>query len=266
MSLVCPVSDLEFWGGGKSLILSAPFEPFPASDDERQQPASFNKPGQANPADVPLLEDSMDHHNRQQNHPDFQKERHMQSLKDLLRQQEIQMQEVLKAMKRLDGGTSKTLRLIAYKKVSDAIKDRLEAIGRECEKRGKQKREEVELDLSPEELRIKKERIQKWEKQCVEDGMWSIREADEYLRARYGKGLETGSADQFVNVHRLTDPQGNTGEFYSSDSNDSLGAAPVRQGRAWTNYASVDNMRMVPLRQHFIQGFYSKRKGLPWRQ
>ncbi|OPJ76440.1 hypothetical protein AV530_019731 [Patagioenas fasciata monilis] len=123
----------------------------------------------------------MEHCGGQQNHPDFQEESHVQSLKDLLRRQEIQMQEVLKAMKRLDGGTSKTSRLIAYKKASDAIKDRLEAICRECEKRGKQEREGVELDLTPEELRIKKERVQKWAKQCVEDGMWSVREADEYL-------------------------------------------------------------------------------------
>ncbi|OPJ82153.1 hypothetical protein AV530_018212 [Patagioenas fasciata monilis] len=147
MPLVCPVSDLEFLGGGESLIPSAPFEPLPASDDERQQPASFNKPGQVNPADMPLPEESMEYHDGQQNHPDFQEEGHVQSLKDLLRRQEIQMQEVLKAMKRLDGGKSKTSRLIAYKKVSDAIKDRLEAIGRECEKRGKQERELAELDL-----------------------------------------------------------------------------------------------------------------------
>ncbi|OPJ69183.1 hypothetical protein AV530_018649 [Patagioenas fasciata monilis] len=165
-----------------------------------------------------------------QNRPDFQEESHMQSLKDLLRRQESQMQEVLKAMKQLDGGTGKTSQLIAYKKVSDAIKDGLETIGRKCEKQGKQEREGAELDLTPEELWIKKERIQTWAKQCVEDGMWSVREADEYLRARYGKGLETGSTDRFTNMPRLTDPQGNTRELYSSDSNDNLGAT-LSQGR-----------------------------------
>ncbi|OPJ69278.1 hypothetical protein AV530_012370 [Patagioenas fasciata monilis] len=231
MPLVCPVSDLEFWGG-EQIMPSAPFEPLPASDDRWQQPASFNKPGQINPADVPLPEDPMEHQDgAPQNCPDFQEESHVQSLKDLLRWQESQMQEVLKAMKRLDGGNSKTLWLIAYKKVSDAIKDGLEAIGRECEKWGKHEREGVELDLTPEKLRIKRERIQKWARQCVEDGMWPVREADEYLRARYGKGLETGLADRFANMLRLTDPQGNTRELYGSDSNDNLGAASVHQGR-----------------------------------
>ncbi|XP_071664086.1 uncharacterized protein [Patagioenas fasciata] len=229
--LVCPVSDLEFWGG-EQILPSAPVEPLPGSDDEWQQPASFNKPGQVNPADVPLPEDPMEHQDgASQNRPDFQEESHVQSLKDLLRRQESQMQEVLEAMKRLDGGNSKTSRLIAYKKASDAIKDGLEAIGRECEKRGKQEREGVELDLAPEELRIKREQIQKWARQCVEDGMWSVREADEYLRVRYGKGLETGLVDRFANMRRLTDPQGNTRELYSSDNNDNLGAAPVHQGR-----------------------------------
>ncbi|OPJ76675.1 hypothetical protein AV530_014023 [Patagioenas fasciata monilis] len=231
MLLVCPVSDLEFWGGGESLIPSAPFEPLPASGNKRQQPASFNNPGQVNPADVPLPEESMEHCDGQQNYPDFRDEGHLQSLKDLLRQQEAQMQEVLQAMKRLDGGASKTLRLIAYKKVSDAIKAGLEAIGWECEKWGKQEWEGAELDLIPEELQIKKERIQKWAKQCVEDGMWSLRETDEYMRARYGKGLETGSADWFTDMCQLTDPQGNTGELYSSNSDDNSGAAPVHQVR-----------------------------------
>ncbi|OPJ89286.1 hypothetical protein AV530_017521 [Patagioenas fasciata monilis] len=84
--LVCPVSDLEFRGGGESLIPSAPLEPLPASDDEQQEPASFNKPGQVNPDDVPLLEDLMEHQDGPlQNHPDFQEERHMQSLKDIPR-------------------------------------------------------------------------------------------------------------------------------------------------------------------------------------
>ncbi|XP_071656200.1 uncharacterized protein [Patagioenas fasciata] len=165
------VSDLEFWGG-EQILPSAPVEPLPGSDNEWQQPASFNKPGQVNPADVPLPEDPMEHQDgAPQNRPDCQEESHVQSLKDLLRRQESQMQEVLEAMKRLDGGNGKTSRLIAYKKASDAIKDGLEAIGRECEKRGKQEREGVELDLTPEELRIKRERIQKWARQCVEDGM-----------------------------------------------------------------------------------------------
>ncbi|OPJ71140.1 hypothetical protein AV530_017416 [Patagioenas fasciata monilis] len=152
MLLLCRVSDLEFWGVDESLTPSVPFEPLPASDDERQQPASFNKPGQVNPADDALPEESMEYHDGQQNHPDFQDEGHMQNLKDLLRLQEMQMQEVLKTMKRLDDGTSKTSRLIAYKKASDTIKDGLEAIGRECEKQGKQEREGAELDLTSEEL------------------------------------------------------------------------------------------------------------------
>ncbi|OPJ74326.1 hypothetical protein AV530_017771 [Patagioenas fasciata monilis] len=106
--LVCPISDLEFWSG-EQIIPSAPFETLPASDDEWQQPASFNKPGQVNPADVPLPEDLMEHQDgAPQNRPDFQEESHVQSLKDLLRRQESQMQEVLKAMKLLDGGNSKT--------------------------------------------------------------------------------------------------------------------------------------------------------------
>ncbi|XP_071668407.1 uncharacterized protein [Patagioenas fasciata] len=105
--LVCPISDLEFWGG-EQIIPSAPVEPLPGSDNEWQQPASFNKPGQVNPADVPLPEDPMEHQDgAPQNRPDFQEESHVQSLKDLLRRQESQMQEVLEAMKRLDGGNHK---------------------------------------------------------------------------------------------------------------------------------------------------------------
>ncbi|KAK2514335.1 hypothetical protein Q9966_015774 [Columba livia] len=76
--------DLEFWGG-EQIIPSAPFEPLPVSDDEWQQPASFNKPGQVSPADMPLPEDLMEHQDGAlQNCPDFQEESHVQSLKDLL--------------------------------------------------------------------------------------------------------------------------------------------------------------------------------------
>lgn len=141
------------------------------------------------------------------------------------------MQEVLDAVRRLDGGNSKTSWLRAYQKASDAMKDGLEATGRGCEKRGKQEREGAELDLTPEELRIKRERTQKWARQCVEGGMWSVRGADEYLRSWYGKGLETG-LDGFANMRRLTDPQGSTRELYSSDSNDNPRVLQQTQGLA----------------------------------
>lgn len=68
------MSDLDFWGG-EQIIPSAPFEPSPASDEQRQQPARFNEPGQVNPAEVPLPEDPVEHENAApQNRPGFQEE------------------------------------------------------------------------------------------------------------------------------------------------------------------------------------------------